>query len=153
MKKETDESILTLSEAAKQFQVHKGTLAAMLRKGIIPARKVGREWRISKKAMKQWLEGETRMLHQQVETVQNATMNIKTSSVEGYKTMSFMQCVSATELAIGEDELPFLPREYATMILVLPEKMDSQDANHALDTFCKNLAEVFSPYVNREIKN
>ena len=47
--------VLTLTEAAASLRVSKGTVLAMIRKGL-PARKVGRAWRIPVSTLNEWLE-------------------------------------------------------------------------------------------------
>jgi len=47
--------VLTLTEAAASLRVSKGTVLAMIRKGL-PARKVGRAWRIPVTTLNEWLE-------------------------------------------------------------------------------------------------
>jgi len=45
----------TLEEMAEALRIHPATLAKMLREGVIPGRKIGREWRISPRAVEDWL--------------------------------------------------------------------------------------------------
>ena len=40
--------ILTLDEASKFLKIGKKTLYALVNKGVIPGRKIGREWRFAK---------------------------------------------------------------------------------------------------------
>ncbi|MCW5934613.1 MAG: helix-turn-helix domain-containing protein [Fimbriimonadia bacterium] len=47
--------VLTIREAALLLQVHEETVANMVRRGLIPARKVGRQWRLSEQAIHDWL--------------------------------------------------------------------------------------------------
>lgn len=47
--------VLTLSEAAERLRVCKKTVLNMIRKDKLPARKVGRAWRISTRAIEEWL--------------------------------------------------------------------------------------------------
>lgn len=49
---------LTVNEAAAYLRVSSKTLTTLLTKGEIPARRVGRQWRILKPALDRWLEGE-----------------------------------------------------------------------------------------------
>lgn len=141
-----NDPVLTLADAAEQLQVHKGTLAAMLRKGIIPAQKVGREWRISETALKVWLAKKDLRPHHQAELAFKTTKKMQAESVSGYKTVSFLQCVSAMEAVTDVNGFPFLPREYASMILTLPTEMDEADAAHVRQTFHKDLDETLAPY-------
>lgn len=55
---ELPEQALTGVEAAGYLQVTRETLYGMAQRGEIPARKVGREWRFSKRALDEWLAGE-----------------------------------------------------------------------------------------------
>jgi excisionase family DNA binding protein len=49
MKKQNDdEEALTLDEAAAFLKVHRRTAEAMLLKGHLPGKKLGRQWRILK---------------------------------------------------------------------------------------------------------
>lgn len=50
--------VLTPEEAAAYLRIGKRTLYAQLNKGIIPGRKIGRVWRLSKRALEEWLEGD-----------------------------------------------------------------------------------------------
>ena len=50
--------VLTSSEAAALLQVSLRTIKAMARERRIPARKAGRSWRFSRKALEEWLEGD-----------------------------------------------------------------------------------------------
>ena len=49
---------LTVNEAAEYLRVSSKTLAGLLMTGQIPARRVGRQWRILKHALDRWLTGE-----------------------------------------------------------------------------------------------
>ncbi len=46
-------TVLTLSEAAEVLRVSTRTVRAMIQRGM-PARKVGRSWRISVESLNQW---------------------------------------------------------------------------------------------------
>ncbi|MDF9409743.1 helix-turn-helix domain-containing protein [Pelotomaculum isophthalicicum JI] len=47
---------MNLEEAAEFLRISQTTLKKLLREGEIPARKVGREWRLSRQALLKWLE-------------------------------------------------------------------------------------------------
>ncbi len=47
--------VLTLTEAASVLRVSKKTMLSIIRSGL-PARKVGRAWRIPVSTLKEWLE-------------------------------------------------------------------------------------------------
>jgi len=50
-----DKEILSLEEAAELFNVSVKTFIKLLREEKVPARKIGREWRFSRKALIDWL--------------------------------------------------------------------------------------------------
>ena len=50
--------ILTAEEAAGLLRVHKNTLLGLIKTQGLPARKVGREWRLLKTAVLAWLAGD-----------------------------------------------------------------------------------------------
>jgi len=54
-----EEKPLTVNEAAYYLRISSKTLTGLLTKGEIPARRVGRQWRILKPALDRWLAGET----------------------------------------------------------------------------------------------
>jgi len=45
----------TLEEIAEALRVHPETVRKMLNSGEMPAKKIGREWRIEPEAIRQWL--------------------------------------------------------------------------------------------------
>ncbi len=49
-------SLLTLAEAANLLQVSTRTLQRMIRKGELPAFKVGGQWRLREAQLRQWVE-------------------------------------------------------------------------------------------------
>lgn len=51
-------TVLTPNEAAKYLKVNPQVLEKYLRAGDIPARKIGRQWRINKLALDLWLAPE-----------------------------------------------------------------------------------------------
>ena len=44
-----------LEEIAEALRIHPETAARLLRSGELPGRKIGREWRISLRAVEDWL--------------------------------------------------------------------------------------------------
>lgn len=50
-----DKEILTMEEAAELFGVSVKTFIKLLKEEKVPARKIGREWRFSRKALIEWL--------------------------------------------------------------------------------------------------
>lgn len=49
--------ILTVKQAAELLQADADTVREWLRRGRIPGRRIGREWRISEDALQDWLKG------------------------------------------------------------------------------------------------
>ena len=43
-----DSDLLTLAEAAAYLRVHRRTMARLLRQGVVPGTKIGRQWRVRK---------------------------------------------------------------------------------------------------------
>jgi excisionase family DNA binding protein len=52
--------LLTLSEAAQLLQVSTRTLHRMIRNGTLPAFKVGGQWRVRERQLRDWVEGRER---------------------------------------------------------------------------------------------
>lgn len=50
-----EKEILTMEEASELFEVSVKTFIKLLKEENVPARKIGREWRFSRKALIQWL--------------------------------------------------------------------------------------------------
>ena len=50
-----ENEILTLEHACKLLNVSERTMIKLLREDHLPARKIGREWRFSKKALIEWI--------------------------------------------------------------------------------------------------
>lgn len=48
--------ILTAQQAADMLQLHVVTVRDMAKRGVLPARKCGRDWRFSERALLAWLE-------------------------------------------------------------------------------------------------
>ena len=57
----TQDDILTVEEAAEYLNVSKYTIWRMIKRGDIPAKKAGRQWRISRFAILESLEGRKRI--------------------------------------------------------------------------------------------
>ena len=51
-------NVLTLEEVARYLRVHPSTLYRMLKKGQIPAFKVGSDWRFNLESIDQWRAAE-----------------------------------------------------------------------------------------------
>ena len=43
-----DSDLLTLAEAAAYLRVHRRTMGRLLRQGVVPGTKIGRQWRVRK---------------------------------------------------------------------------------------------------------
>ena len=57
----SDESeLLTLPEVAARLRLCNNTVYRMCRKGVLPARKVGRQWRIRAADLTEWLKSKDR---------------------------------------------------------------------------------------------
>ena len=52
--------MLTPEEAAAALKVHRQTIYALLDTGELPGRKIGRQWRISGRALHEYLKGRFR---------------------------------------------------------------------------------------------
>jgi excisionase family DNA binding protein len=47
--------VLTTTEVAELLQVDEAAIRALVRKGELPGRKIGRDWRFSRAAVLDWL--------------------------------------------------------------------------------------------------
>lgn len=57
--------VLTPEEAAAYLKLNPRTMQEYLRDGLIPARKIGRFWRVSRQCLDDWLGGaETELSHE-----------------------------------------------------------------------------------------
>lgn len=54
---EIEAQAFTVEQAAKYLQAHPNTIRKMIRAGRLPAAKVGREWRIHRKVLDEYLMG------------------------------------------------------------------------------------------------
>ena len=54
--KEPEQEVLTLDEAASYLRLHRSTVEAMLLKGSMPGKKIGRQWRILKSELVTFLQ-------------------------------------------------------------------------------------------------
>ena len=52
----SDREVMTTREAADFLSMHEKTLVRKAKAGSVPAAKVGREWRFSKRQLMAWLE-------------------------------------------------------------------------------------------------
>jgi excisionase family DNA binding protein len=46
--KAMNQDVLTLAEAAAYLRVHRRTMGRLLRQGVVPGTKIGRQWRVRK---------------------------------------------------------------------------------------------------------
>ena len=53
----TTDTVYDVPEAAKRLGVSERTMRRLAREGRIPSRKVGRSWRFSADALREWLTG------------------------------------------------------------------------------------------------
>lgn len=51
-----EDEVLNSKEAAEFLKINRNTLRKFVQEGIIPAQKLGRQWRFSKQALLKWLE-------------------------------------------------------------------------------------------------
>jgi excisionase family DNA binding protein len=49
--------VLTVKQAARLLQLHPSTVYRMVKRGEIPAAKIGRVWRFSTEALHDWIRG------------------------------------------------------------------------------------------------
>lgn len=57
----TETSYLTVEEVAERFGVNVTTIYRLLRRGKLPAFKVGNQWRFSQRRLDQWVEDHERV--------------------------------------------------------------------------------------------
>lgn len=51
-----EDEVMSTNEAADFLKVSRTTLMKFVQEGVIPAQKLGRQWRFSKQALLKWLE-------------------------------------------------------------------------------------------------
>lgn len=56
---QVEQKPLTVNEASDYLRISSKTLTGLLMRGEIPARRIGRQWRIFKPALDRWLAGGT----------------------------------------------------------------------------------------------
>jgi excisionase family DNA binding protein len=59
MNREREKLALTVDDVAAALQLNPQTVSRWFRNGKLPGRKIGREWRISRKALEDFIEGKT----------------------------------------------------------------------------------------------
>ena len=57
--KERADRPMTVKDAAEYLQITERTVLSLLAKGALPAAKIGRQWRISRKEIDAYIEGKT----------------------------------------------------------------------------------------------
>ena len=70
MNKENLAPIMTIAEVAAYLGLHELTVRRLAREGAIPALKLGRQWRVKRDLLEQWIE--KRSMHNLGELVQKA---------------------------------------------------------------------------------
>lgn len=58
--KKKDKAVLTTAEVAEYFQIHPLTIQRYAREGILPAFKIGSDWRFHKKQLDKWVKERSR---------------------------------------------------------------------------------------------
>ena len=57
---EVQNDTLTVAEVAVYLQLHELTIRSLIRRGEIPAYRVGREWRVDREVLNRWIVERTR---------------------------------------------------------------------------------------------
>jgi excisionase family DNA binding protein len=52
------DSFLTSQEVADLFQVSKDTIEGLARRGVIPAKQIGKFWRYRRRDLERWFDGQ-----------------------------------------------------------------------------------------------
>jgi excisionase family DNA binding protein len=55
-------AVLTVGDLSEYFRVHPSTVYRLLRRGKLPAFKVGNDWRFSKEAIERWQQQQSTSL-------------------------------------------------------------------------------------------
>lgn len=50
-------AVLTAGECARFLRVHLNTVKKLLAEGLLPGQKIGRQWRVDKENLKQYMAG------------------------------------------------------------------------------------------------
>ena len=56
-----DHEVLTVKEVSELLKIHEATIYKMIRKGKIPAFKIGSDWRFRKEEIARWMVERTRL--------------------------------------------------------------------------------------------
>ena len=72
-----DDEILTVNEAAAYLKLHPKTVYRLVKKGEIPAQRVGGAWRLYRARLRRWMEGRDQP---QTATAADADVTISGSS-------------------------------------------------------------------------
>lgn len=62
-KNELPDEVLTVTEVAFIFKLHRRTILTLVATGEMPGKKVGGRWRFSKKVLEKWFYGSDRRDH------------------------------------------------------------------------------------------
>jgi len=57
---ERENEVLTAKETAKYLKVHVETVRRLARRRMLPAFKVGKDWRFNKHALRRWVEAQSK---------------------------------------------------------------------------------------------
>lgn len=101
------ETILTLPEVAAFLKVHPNTVYRLARKGLIPAFKLGTDWRFERRAVEQWMRErqEPRPAPPPAPSLEDEVLHV----VSWLVSQGFSLTVSADEVAV------FVDRSSATL--------------------------------------
>ena len=56
---EEKSALMTIEEVAEYLRVHPSTVYRLVRQGSLPAVKIGKQWRVDREALEEWLRGRT----------------------------------------------------------------------------------------------
>ena len=52
-------ALMTIEEVAEYLRFHPSTVYRLVRQGVLPAVKVGKQWRVNREALEEWLRENT----------------------------------------------------------------------------------------------
>jgi excisionase family DNA binding protein len=58
-KKGDETSVMTVDDVAAYLKLHPLTVRKLARESVIPARKIGRQWRIDRSKLERWISDKT----------------------------------------------------------------------------------------------
>jgi len=50
-------NLMTIEEVAEYLRVHPSTVYRLVRQGALPAVKIGKQWRVDRETLEEWLRG------------------------------------------------------------------------------------------------